>query len=132
MTFSLLAKGMDDPHAQLEAIFCMFDNDNDGTLTRQEFEELVQTTVNLNLNALLMSHKGVAAFEQQLAKEFSDENLAFWQAVRDFRAIEVRPLERSTTSQRCALGGPPADPGRRLGLARFALPDRSRRTARHD
>ena len=87
-TFAMLSKGMESSEAQLEAIFCMFDSDQDATLTREEFEKLVQTTVNLNLNTLLISNKGAAFFGEQLALEFSDENLAFWQAVTEYKATE--------------------------------------------
>ncbi len=88
MTFALLAKGMDSEEAQLEAIFCMFDSDQDAVLTRAEFEEMVQTTVNLNLHTLLVSNKGAAVFEEQLQMEFSDENLAFWQGVKAFKGLD--------------------------------------------
>ena len=88
MAMALLARGIETAEAQLEAIFCMFDTDKDGNLTRQECENMVQATVNLNLHYLLASHSGKEVFEEQLHREFSDENLAFWQAVRAYRALE--------------------------------------------
>ena len=73
--------------AQLEAAFCMFDTNKSGSLSCNEFKAMVQSTVNLNLHHLLSSEAGKAAFESQLAKEFSDENLQFWQATRSFKAL---------------------------------------------
>lgn len=52
---------------------------------------MIQATVNLNLDHLLETDHGAAAFEAQLQREFSEENLAFWQAVREYRAIEGGP-----------------------------------------
>mmetsp|Transcript_59025 Transcript_59025/g.117270 ORF Transcript_59025/g.117270 Transcript_59025/m.117270 type:complete len:339 (-) Transcript_59025:11-1027(-) len=89
MAMALLARGIDTPEAQLEAIFCMFDKDKDSNLTREECEHMVQATVNLNLHYLLASNKGKDVFEEQLQKEYSDENLAFWQTVRAYRDLET-------------------------------------------
>ena len=41
--------------------------------------------MSLELDHLLDSSAGAAAFEAQLQREYSEENLAFWQAVRDYR-----------------------------------------------
>ena len=88
MTMALLSKGIDSTEAQLEAIFIMFDSNKSDELSKDEFEALVQATVNLNLDHLLDSASGAKAFEAQLTKEYSEENLAFWQAVRAYRAID--------------------------------------------
>ena len=80
MAMALLTTDIDGSvEAQLEAAFCMFDADKSGEMSRFEFEAMVQATVNLKLEHLLSSDHGSAAFESQLQKEFSDENLAFWQ-----------------------------------------------------
>ena len=88
MAIAMLSKGIDSTEAQLEAAFCMFDADKSGELTREEFDAMVHATVNLNLDHLLVTDHGAAAFEAQLTKEYSEENLAFWQAVRAYREIE--------------------------------------------
>lgn len=93
--------------AQLEAAFCMFDSDKSGKLSRDEFEKMVQTTVNLSLDSLLTSKSATHAFEAQLEKEFSHENLEFWQHVQDFKELEdgaarltkARVLEREFVDQ---------------------------------
>ena len=88
MTMALLSKGIDSTEAQLEALFIMFDSNKSDELSKDEFEALVQATVSLNLDHLLESTNGAKVFEAQLTKEYSEENLAFWQAVRAYRAIE--------------------------------------------
>ena len=42
----------------------------------------------LSLKSLLDSDTGAKNFEAQLSKEFSDENLAFWEGVRVYRQID--------------------------------------------
>ena len=91
MTFALLSKGMQSGESQIEAMFCMFDSDKNGYITREEFEAMIDATVSLNLQNLLSSEQGTAAFESQLTLEFSDENLAFWKVVKAYRDLEDGP-----------------------------------------
>ena len=56
MAMALLSTGIGDSvEAQLEAAFCMFDTRKAGELTMDEFEAMVQATVNLNLDHLLVA-----------------------------------------------------------------------------
>ena len=88
MAMALLCTGVSGSTTELlEAAFCMFDTDKSGRLARAEFEAMLQATINLNLSHLLDSNQGAAAFGAQLQKEYSGENLAFWQAVRAYRAL---------------------------------------------
>ena len=66
--------------AQIEACFHIFDTCEDGVLTRTEFRAMMEATVALNLNRLLETEEGMASMEVQLQKEYSTENLSFWQA----------------------------------------------------
>ena len=82
-----LMKTCTTPEEQLEACFVMFDTTNSGTLTRAEFETMIQASVNLNLTYLLQTEGGKQAFEDQLSKEFSQENLEFYEAAKAFRDL---------------------------------------------
>jgi hypothetical protein len=48
---------------------------------------MITSTVNLDLGVLLDSSHGAAAFESQLKKEYSEENLSFWQGVKEFKKL---------------------------------------------
>lgn len=89
MTMALLTSGIADSiEAQLEAIFCMFDSSHSETMSMEDFETMISTTVNLQLDHLLDSSHGATAFEAQLKKEYSEENLAFYQEVRAYKNLE--------------------------------------------
>lgn len=89
MAMALLSTGIaDSVEAQLEAVFCMFDSSNSEMMSMEDFESMIGATINLQLDSLLDSSKGAEAFEAQLKKEYSDENLAFWKAVREYRVVE--------------------------------------------
>ena len=167
MAMALLSAGIgESAEAQLEAAFCMFDSDKSGSLTREDFESMIQATcalqtpavplsepsdtpvasgqytctrhalmcssvdvcavrharpcsrsrpchqsaetpgvmpymsrVNLNLDHLLETDHGAAAFEAQLQREFSEENLAFWQV----RTRAYAQQDRDVTTGRSRL-----------------------------
>jgi len=85
MTLALLARHCNTVEEQVEACFTMFDVDGTGSLSHEEFSNMIMATVNLNLGFLLNTQAGEAAFDSQLDKEYSDENLDFWQAATKFR-----------------------------------------------
>ena len=86
MALALLTKECSTPEQQIDACFAMFDTGGRGVLSRAEFERMLQTSVNLNLDMLLSSSTGRDSFEKQLDKEFSRENLEFWREVRNYRS----------------------------------------------
>jgi hypothetical protein len=78
----------------------MFDVDRNGTLTRDEFANMIMATVNLNLSFLLKTQAGEAAFDSQVHEEFSHENLEFWQDAEKFR--KQFPFEDSAAALQLA------------------------------
>lgn len=93
---STVANSVDE---QIEACFYMFDTDRQGTLDKQEFRAMLEATVALKLRYLLQTEEGTAEFEQQLATEYSHENLEFWKLAREYtnlpdgqRAAEAKRL----------------------------------------
>jgi Ca2+-binding EF-hand superfamily protein len=82
---------------RLEEMFIMFDVDGNGSLSKDEFKSMIETTVLLNLGRLLET--GEKYLEAQLAAEFSSENLAFWHAARDFRE-KTPEEERAAAAKR--------------------------------
>ena len=97
-TIALLTKGCDAPVQQVDACFAMFDADGDGTLSRAEFCQLIRVSVHLNLNHVLSTAEGRARLEQQLAKEYSAENIEFWKAVQAYRGLRT-PEERAADAK---------------------------------
>jgi len=86
MAIGLLTRSGEEE--QVEACFHMFDTDGQGTLSRAEFRAMIQATVNLNLSSLLASDEGREAIEERMQKEFSDENLKFWQETKRYATVE--------------------------------------------
>ena len=73
---------------QLGAVFFMFDTTRTGVLTSEEFEGMVRAMVNLKLGSLLQENTFVGEFKKYLEKEFSSENLAFWQAAKEYEELK--------------------------------------------
>jgi len=86
-TALLTTKAKENEEEQLEACFYMFDTTGDGVLTKPEFRAMVEATVALNLFRMLQTDEGEKALEAQLEKEFSEEMLRFWQAVRAYSSL---------------------------------------------
>jgi hypothetical protein len=51
---------------------------------------MLEATVTLNLKRMLLTEAGLHHVEAHMAKEFSKENLTFWQAVRAYRTSSDR------------------------------------------
>ena len=51
--------------AAVDVCFAMFDTEGRGQLSKEGFEKMLQTSVNLNLNLLLSSSVGSQSFERQ-------------------------------------------------------------------
>ena len=66
----------------------MFDTSKSGTLSRTEFEQMVKVTVSLSLERLLSTTVGERSFEQQLQREYSQENLDFWRAAEEYARMD--------------------------------------------
>ena len=98
MTMGLITSECDSAAEQVEAIFVMFDTDETGVLSRAEFTQLIRATISLNLGSLLCDDKGQEVFEEQLRKEYSDENLSFWQAARAYTELEL-PEDRAAEAR---------------------------------
>ena len=82
-----VTSGAASTEAQLEAVFFMFDADHSGDLAMEEFEAMVQATVQLNLGHLLHEEAFKDQFSKALESEYSSENLDFWQAVREYQGL---------------------------------------------
>ncbi|KAL1498482.1 hypothetical protein AB1Y20_013807 [Prymnesium parvum] len=97
MSIALLTRACSAPVQQIDACFSMFDKDNTGTLSREEFAQLIKVSVNLNLASVLSTKEGQQRMEEQLAKEYSEENINFWKAVQSYR--ELGPAERAAEAK---------------------------------
>ena len=75
---------------QLRTCFVMFDTRGDGQLTYSEFRSMLEATVTLNLRRMLLTSEGWHHVEAHMAKEFSKENLTFWQGARAYRTTKDR------------------------------------------
>lgn len=75
---------------QVKACFVMFDTRNDGRLGYSEFRSMLEATVTLNLKRMLLTEAGLHHVEAHMEREFSKENLTFWQAVRAYRSASDR------------------------------------------
>mmetsp|Transcript_2948 Transcript_2948/g.7811 ORF Transcript_2948/g.7811 Transcript_2948/m.7811 type:complete len:373 (+) Transcript_2948:64-1182(+) len=85
MSIALLTKGCSAPVQQVDACFTMFDKDGSGSLSHDEFRRMIRVSVSLNLNYVLKTEAGRKRMEEQLAKEYSEENIEFWKAVQEFQ-----------------------------------------------
>lgn len=63
----------------------MFDADSSGTLSRDEFHEMIRASVALDLGQLLHTTEGEEQMEVQLQKEFAQETIRFWHEAVNFR-----------------------------------------------
>jgi len=70
---------------QIETTFAMFDTTGQGQLTYLEFRSMMEATVTLNLQRMLATDIGEKNVEQQLKKEYSQENIEFWRKAREYR-----------------------------------------------
>ena len=100
MAVGLIASASQEGNLELsiEACFYMFDTGRTGTLTRTDFETMVNTTIALKLEFLLQTDEGTKAFSDQLQKEFSHENFTFWQEARAY--AQAADGERAPTIER--------------------------------
>ncbi|KAL1498484.1 hypothetical protein AB1Y20_013809 [Prymnesium parvum] len=97
MSIALLTRACSAPVQQIDAIFSMFDKDDTGTLSKEEFGQLIKVSVNLNLASILSTKEGQQRMEEQLAKEYSEENINFWKAVQSYR--QLAPAERAAEAK---------------------------------
>ena len=99
LALSLLAQKTETPEDQVEATFSLFDVDATGTLSREEFEQMIQVTVNLNLSSLLQTEEGMATFEEAVKAEYSEENLAFWRATQAYAELDDEAARRAKAAE---------------------------------
>ena len=99
LALSLLAQKTETPEDQVEATFSLFDVDATGTLSREEFEQMIQVTVNLNLSSLLQTEEGMATFEEAVKAEYSEENLAFWRATQAYAELDDEDARRAKAAE---------------------------------
>mmetsp|Transcript_47677 Transcript_47677/g.140814 ORF Transcript_47677/g.140814 Transcript_47677/m.140814 type:complete len:359 (-) Transcript_47677:688-1764(-) len=102
MSIALLTKGCSAPVQQVDACFTMFDKDGSGSLSHDEFRRMIRVSVSLNLNYVLKTEAGRKRMEEQLAKEYSEENIEFWKAARSYveAAAEARAELAKTIADR--------------------------------
>jgi Ca2+-binding EF-hand superfamily protein len=79
----------------IKACFVMFDTRGDGNLTYSEFRSMLEATVTLNLKSMLNTKEGLQRVEAHMQKEFSKENLDFWEAAKAFRNLTEGRLARA-------------------------------------
>jgi len=102
MAVALLTSDCKTPAQQLDACFTMFDTERTGYLNRAEFEAMINASVTLSLQTVLQTKEGQAAMTDQLAKEYSEENIEFWKAARSYveAAAEARAELAKTIADR--------------------------------
>jgi len=86
MAVALLTTDCQTPAQQLDACFTMFDTERNGHLDRNEFEAMINASVTLSLHTVIQTKEGQQAVEEQLKKEYSEENIEFWKQVRAYAA----------------------------------------------
>jgi len=95
MAVAMLCRPCDSPQEQLEVMFHMFDSDESGCLSRDEFAAMIRASVAIDLSTLLLTDEGLRHMEEQLEKEHAQETIRFWRAAADFRAL---PDDERTTA----------------------------------
>ena len=61
---------------------------------------MLEATVTLNLKRMLLTDAGLSHVERHMEKEFSKENLTFWQAARAYRTAADRHVAASSIIER--------------------------------
>ena len=83
---------------QAQACFALFDTRNDGYLTYDEFRSMLEATVTISLHRMLHTDAGLQHVEKHMEKEFSTENLTFWQAACAYRSADDGSRHASATA----------------------------------
>ncbi|KAL1504066.1 hypothetical protein AB1Y20_010476 [Prymnesium parvum] len=93
MAVALLTEDCKTTMQQLDACFHMFDTEKTGHLSRDEFEAMINASVTLSLHTVLSTEEGLHVIEEQLQKEYSEENINFWKQARAYvkASAEDRP-----------------------------------------
>ena len=89
LTLSLLAMPTQSVETEAVLIFTIFDPDGSGTLDKEEFSSLMKATIMSKLTHVEFLMKNEAAgkvFERHMAAEYTEENISFYNAVRDWKA----------------------------------------------
>ncbi|KAL1511805.1 hypothetical protein AB1Y20_005091 [Prymnesium parvum] len=101
MAIALIKSMHDAPlDHQIATAFYMFDIENTGQLSKRDFISMIEATVAINLGRLLVTEEGKQFIEQQLALEYSQETLLFWQEARKFRESEMDDAARRAEARR--------------------------------
>lgn len=85
MTLALLKDGNRGVSGPVDTCFAMFDMDNSGSLSSDEFRTLIKLAVGINLKHLLATRAGQEGMTSQLAREHAEENIQFWKATKAYR-----------------------------------------------
>lgn len=97
MAVAMLCQPCESPQEQLEACFHMFDSDESGCLSREEFSAMVRASVAIDLTTLLLTNEGAKHMEAQLEKEHAQETLRFWRVANRFSGLPAE--DRSSAAE---------------------------------
>lgn len=89
MAVAMLCQPCDSPEEQMQACFHMFDLDESGCLSRDEFCAMIRASVAIDLTTLLLTNVGEKHLELQLEKEHAQETIRFWRAAVEFRNLSA-------------------------------------------
>ncbi len=79
-TMAMLLNAEDTLDDRVHLAFYMFDSNKSGALSKKQFQRLLNATLNTRLISLLHNPTGASYLRQHMQKEFSLENLDFWNA----------------------------------------------------
>ena len=98
LTLSLLAIPTKDVEMEAVLIFTIFDPDGSGTLDREEFSSLMKATIMSKLTHvefIMNNDAGGKVFAKHMAAEYTEENVAFYYSVIEWRKKETPTVEET-------------------------------------